>query len=81
MLSQQCLADGQPILNVALEHGYQSASAFAAMFKRILATRRAIGKTVPRAGTEPQVVPLARRVVPLAAAACAVPSLTSHHHP
>ena len=36
MLSQQCLADGQPILNVALEHGYQSASAFAAMFKRIL---------------------------------------------
>jgi AraC-like DNA-binding protein len=36
MLSQQSLADGQPILNVALEHGYQSASAFAAMFKRIL---------------------------------------------
>ncbi|WP_043202507.1 AraC family transcriptional regulator [Pseudomonas putida] len=36
MLSQQCLAEGQPILNVALEHGYQSASAFAAMFKRIL---------------------------------------------
>ncbi|MBK4994701.1 AraC family transcriptional regulator [Pseudomonas sp. S37] len=36
MLSQQCLAAGQPILNVALEHGYQSASAFAAMFKRIL---------------------------------------------
>ncbi|HEN8801784.1 TPA: helix-turn-helix transcriptional regulator [Pseudomonas putida] len=36
MLSQQCLAEGKPILNVALEHGYQSASAFAAMFKRIL---------------------------------------------
>jgi AraC-like DNA-binding protein len=36
ILSQQCLADGKPILNVALEHGYQSASAFAAMFKRIL---------------------------------------------
>ncbi|MND84353.1 Helix-turn-helix domain protein [compost metagenome] len=36
MLSQQCLADGKPILNVALEHGYQSASAFTAMFKRIL---------------------------------------------
>ena len=36
MLSQQCLAQGQPILNVALEHGYQSASAFTAMFKRIL---------------------------------------------
>lgn len=36
ILSQQCLADGKPILNVALEHGYPSASAFAAMFKRIL---------------------------------------------
>lgn len=36
MLSQQCLAAGQPILTVALDHGYQSASAFAAMFKRIL---------------------------------------------
>lgn len=36
ILSQQCLADGKPILKVALEHGYQSASAFAAMFKRIL---------------------------------------------
>ncbi|WP_313295064.1 helix-turn-helix transcriptional regulator [Pseudomonas sp.] len=36
MLSQRCLADGMPIINVALEHGYQSASAFAAVFKRIL---------------------------------------------
>ncbi|MNH46213.1 Helix-turn-helix domain protein [compost metagenome] len=36
ILSQQSLADGKPILNVALDHGYQSASAFAAMFKRIL---------------------------------------------
>ncbi|KTS97228.1 AraC family transcriptional regulator [Pseudomonas parafulva] len=36
MLSQQCLAAGRPIINVALEHGYQSPSAFAAMFKRIL---------------------------------------------
>lgn len=36
MLSQRCLADGMPILSVALEHGYQSASAFAAVFKRIL---------------------------------------------
>ena len=36
MLSQQSLADGQPILNVALEHAYQSARAFAAMSKRIL---------------------------------------------
>lgn len=36
MLSQQHLAAGRPILAVALEHGYQSASAFAAMFKRIL---------------------------------------------
>nr|WP_314480406.1 helix-turn-helix transcriptional regulator [uncultured Pseudomonas sp.] len=36
MLSQQCLAAGQPIINVALDHGYQSPSAFAAMFKRIL---------------------------------------------
>lgn len=36
MLSQRCLAAGQPILTVALDHGYQSASAFAAMFKRVL---------------------------------------------
>jgi len=36
ILSQQCLAGGMPILTVALEHGYQSASAFAAMFKRTL---------------------------------------------
>lgn len=36
MLSQRCLADGMPIINVALEHGYQSASAFSAVFKRIL---------------------------------------------
>ncbi|AIR91291.1 AraC family transcriptional regulator [Pseudomonas cremoricolorata] len=36
MLSQRCLAAGQPILAVALDHGYQSASAFAAMFKRVL---------------------------------------------
>ncbi|WP_028693636.1 AraC family transcriptional regulator [Pseudomonas cremoricolorata] len=36
MLSQRCLAAGQPILIVALDHGYQSASAFAAMFKRVL---------------------------------------------
>ncbi|MBF8694266.1 AraC family transcriptional regulator [Pseudomonas fulva] len=36
MLSQQCLAAGQPIINVALEHGYQSPSAFAAVFRRIL---------------------------------------------
>lgn len=36
MLSQQKLAEGKPILTVALEHGYESASAFAAMFKRTL---------------------------------------------
>ncbi|WP_447734726.1 AraC family transcriptional regulator [Pseudomonas shirazensis] len=36
MLSQQKLAEGRPILTVALEHGYESASAFAAMFKRTL---------------------------------------------
>ncbi|MFK3972938.1 AraC family transcriptional regulator [Pseudomonas sp. NPDC087358] len=36
ILSQQRLTDGAPILHVALEHGYQSASAFAAVFKRVL---------------------------------------------
>lgn len=36
ILSQQRLIEGAPILHVALEHGYQSASAFAAVFKRIL---------------------------------------------
>lgn len=36
LLSQQRLADGVPILHVALEHGYQSPSAFAAVFKRVL---------------------------------------------
>ncbi|MBJ9976448.1 helix-turn-helix transcriptional regulator [Pseudomonas sp. S75] len=36
MLSQPHLAAGRPVLAVALEHGYQSASAFTAMFKRIL---------------------------------------------
>lgn len=36
VLSQQRLALGESILNVALEHGYQSASAFAAVFKREL---------------------------------------------
>ncbi len=36
MLSQQRLAEGVPVINVALEHGYQSASAFSAVFKRIL---------------------------------------------
>lgn len=35
MLSQLRLADGLPIMSVALEHGYQSASAFTAVFKRI----------------------------------------------
>lgn len=34
VLSQQRLARGTSILDVALEHGYQSASAFTAMFKR-----------------------------------------------
>lgn len=36
VLSQQCLARGAGILEVALEHGYQSPSAFAATFKRTL---------------------------------------------
>ncbi|WP_249673142.1 AraC family transcriptional regulator [Pseudomonas abieticivorans] len=36
LLSQQRLAQGIPILEVALEHGYQSPSAFSAMFKRAL---------------------------------------------
>jgi len=36
ILSQQRLIAGAPILHVALEHGYQNASAFAAVFKRIL---------------------------------------------
>ena len=36
ILSQQRLIAGAPILPVALEHGYQNASAFAAVFKRTL---------------------------------------------
>ncbi|QXI27758.1 AraC family transcriptional regulator [Pseudomonas vanderleydeniana] len=36
VLSQQSLAQGASILDVALEFGYQSASAFAAVFKREL---------------------------------------------
>lgn len=36
ILSQQCLTRGAAILQVALEHGYQSPSAFAATFKRTL---------------------------------------------
>lgn len=36
LLCQQRLAMGVPILEVALEHGYQSPSAFSAMFKRAL---------------------------------------------
>ncbi|WP_213881650.1 helix-turn-helix transcriptional regulator [Pseudomonas sp. dw_358] len=36
ILSQQCLARGAAIWEVALEHGYQSPSAFAATFKRTL---------------------------------------------
>lgn len=36
VLSQRRLAGGVSIQSVALEHGYQSASAFAAMFKRTL---------------------------------------------
>ncbi|WNW11378.1 helix-turn-helix transcriptional regulator [Pseudomonas sp. DTU_2021_1001937_2_SI_NGA_ILE_001] len=36
ILSQQRLLRGVPIIEVALEHGYQSPSAFAATFKRVL---------------------------------------------
>ena len=36
LLSMQRLASGASILEVALEHGYQSPSAFTAMFKRTL---------------------------------------------
>lgn len=36
VLSAQCLVRGQSVLRVALEHGYQSPSAFATTFKRTL---------------------------------------------
>ncbi|WP_240430496.1 AraC family transcriptional regulator [Serratia marcescens] len=34
LLSLECLAQGMPIVQVALQHGYESQSAFAAAFKR-----------------------------------------------
>ena len=34
LLSLEALAEGQPVLQVALQHGYESQSAFAAAFRR-----------------------------------------------
>lgn len=49
VLSLQHLASGASILEVALEHGYQSPSAFTAMFKRIM------GYTPSRGGSQANV--------------------------
>ena len=50
LLSLPRLAAGTPILELALEHGYDSPSAFAAMFR---GTRRAAERILPAALNRP----------------------------